>query len=217
MQAGLAAVRPPRRPVSLVQLRSMPWGIAACSCPCGLSRQEARATIAATASLDQEGFSRDSALAFVELGEDRRRGHGPLQPPLPVLHARGGVRLAPAGRPAHLRGDPAVVEVFTELGVDKVRLTGGEPLLRRDLPDLVRMLARSRRQRPRDDDQRRPARRSGGGAPGGRAPPRHGEPGHAPPRALPRAHAAGRPRRGAARDRGGPGAGLPGSQARHRW
>jgi GTP 3',8-cyclase len=34
-----------------------------------------------------------------------------------------------------------LVEVFTELGVDKVRLTGGEPLLRRDVPDLVRMLA----------------------------------------------------------------------------
>jgi GTP 3',8-cyclase len=34
-----------------------------------------------------------------------------------------------------------LVEVFTELGVDKVRLTGGEPLLRRDLPDLVRLLA----------------------------------------------------------------------------
>jgi cyclic pyranopterin phosphate synthase len=35
-----------------------------------------------------------------------------------------------------------LVEIFTELGVDKVRLTGGEPLLRRDLPDLVRMLGR---------------------------------------------------------------------------
>jgi cyclic pyranopterin phosphate synthase len=34
-----------------------------------------------------------------------------------------------------------VVEVFTELGVDKVRLTGGEPLLRREVADLVRMLA----------------------------------------------------------------------------
>jgi GTP 3',8-cyclase len=34
-----------------------------------------------------------------------------------------------------------LVEVFTELGVDKVRLTGGEPLLRRDVPDLVRLLA----------------------------------------------------------------------------
>jgi len=29
---------------------------------------------------------------------------------------------------------------FTELGVDKVRLTGGEPLLRKDLPTLMRML-----------------------------------------------------------------------------
>jgi cyclic pyranopterin phosphate synthase len=34
-----------------------------------------------------------------------------------------------------------LVAIFTELGVDKVRLTGGEPLLRRDLPELVRLLA----------------------------------------------------------------------------
>jgi len=36
-----------------------------------------------------------------------------------------------------------LVGIFTGLGVDKVRLTGGEPLLRRDLPALVRMLART--------------------------------------------------------------------------
>jgi len=35
-----------------------------------------------------------------------------------------------------------LVDVFLGLGVDKVRLTGGEPLLRRDLPDLVARLAR---------------------------------------------------------------------------
>src|ERR1700731_1624157 len=34
-----------------------------------------------------------------------------------------------------------LVEVFTSLGVEDVRLTGGEPLLRRDLPKLVEMLA----------------------------------------------------------------------------
>src|SRR3954471_14194562 len=34
-----------------------------------------------------------------------------------------------------------VVGVLTPLGVRKVRLTGGEPLLRRNLPALVRMLA----------------------------------------------------------------------------
>lgn len=34
-----------------------------------------------------------------------------------------------------------LVQVFTSLGVDKVRLTGGEPLLRRDLPVLIDMLA----------------------------------------------------------------------------
>ncbi|GAB1512450.1 GTP 3',8-cyclase MoaA [Actinophytocola sp. KF-1] len=34
-----------------------------------------------------------------------------------------------------------LVDVFMDLGVDKVRLTGGEPLLRRDLPELVSMLS----------------------------------------------------------------------------
>jgi cyclic pyranopterin phosphate synthase len=35
----------------------------------------------------------------------------------------------------------ALVDAFTSLGVDRVRLTGGEPLLRRDLPVLVSLLA----------------------------------------------------------------------------
>jgi cyclic pyranopterin phosphate synthase len=35
----------------------------------------------------------------------------------------------------------ALTDVFLALGVDRLRLTGGEPLLRRDLPALVRMLA----------------------------------------------------------------------------
>ena len=35
-----------------------------------------------------------------------------------------------------------VAKIFVELGVKKVRLTGGEPLLRRDLPCLVQMLAK---------------------------------------------------------------------------
>ena len=34
-----------------------------------------------------------------------------------------------------------LVDVFASLGVDKVRFTGGEPLLRKDLPRLVRMIA----------------------------------------------------------------------------
>src|SRR6201991_703091 len=35
----------------------------------------------------------------------------------------------------------ALVDVFISLGVDRLRLTGGEPLLRRDLPALVAMLS----------------------------------------------------------------------------
>lgn len=38
-----------------------------------------------------------------------------------------------------------LVDQFLELGVEKVRLTGGEPLLRRDLPDLIERLAAKNR------------------------------------------------------------------------
>ena len=41
----------------------------------------------------------------------------------------------------HFEEIETLVDVFTGLGVDKVRLTGGEPLLRRDVADLVRRLA----------------------------------------------------------------------------
>jgi GTP 3',8-cyclase len=38
-----------------------------------------------------------------------------------------------------------LVDIFADFGVDKIRLTGGEPLLRKDLPTLVAMLADSPR------------------------------------------------------------------------
>lgn len=38
-----------------------------------------------------------------------------------------------------------LTDVFSDLGVDRVRLTGGEPLLRRDLTRFVRMLTQNRR------------------------------------------------------------------------
>ena len=49
----------------------------------------------------------------------------------------------------HFEEIGALVDVFAALGVDKVRLTGGEPLLRRDLPALV---AHARRQARRSRD-----------------------------------------------------------------
>ena len=59
-----------------------------------------------------------------------------------------------------------LVEVFTELGVDKVRLTGGEPLAPpRPAGPGPPAGDRPGRPRPRHDEQRRPARRPGGGAP----------------------------------------------------
>jgi cyclic pyranopterin phosphate synthase len=42
----------------------------------------------------------------------------------------------------HFEEMSRLVDVFALAGVDRIRLTGGEPLLRRDLPQLVEMLAR---------------------------------------------------------------------------
>ena len=41
----------------------------------------------------------------------------------------------------HFEEIERLVDAFLDLGVDKVRLTGGEPLLRREVPDLVSRLA----------------------------------------------------------------------------
>jgi cyclic pyranopterin phosphate synthase len=44
----------------------------------------------------------------------------------------------------HFEEISALVDVFLSAGVDKIRLTGGEPLLRRDLASLVRMISSKR-------------------------------------------------------------------------
>ena len=58
----------------------------------------------------------------------------------------------------HFEEIETLVDVFTGLGVDKVRLTGGEPLLHRDVPDLVQPRRSLGDSRSCHDDQRRPAR-----------------------------------------------------------
>jgi cyclic pyranopterin phosphate synthase len=45
----------------------------------------------------------------------------------------------------HFEEIEVLVDLFLDLGIDKVRLTGGEPLLRRDVTDLVARLARRNR------------------------------------------------------------------------
>ncbi len=42
----------------------------------------------------------------------------------------------------HFEEMSALVDVFARAGVERIRLTGGEPLLRRDLPELIAMIAR---------------------------------------------------------------------------
>ena len=55
-----------------------------------------------------------------------------------------------------------IVRAFVGLGVEKIRLTGGEPLLRPDLPAIVRALKRGPgRARRRAHDQRLVPRKAG--------------------------------------------------------
>src|SRR5262245_25689774 len=51
-----------------------------------------------------------------------------------------GYRCVPRAQLLTFEEIPRLARVFAGIGVTKLRLTGGEPLLRRDLPDLVRML-----------------------------------------------------------------------------
>ena len=101
-----------------------------------------------------------------------------------------------------------IADAFCDLGVDRVRLTGGEPLLRRDLTSLVESLAGTPGYpRSRAHDQRRPAGRAGGRAARRRAAPDHRQPRHARSPALPRHDALRQPRRrarGHRRRRGAP-------------
>ena len=94
------------------------------------------------------------------------------------------------------------VRVAAPLGIDKVRLTGGEPLMRRDLPRLVRMLVgHSRRPRRWPDHQRPAPRRAGPGALRRRPAPHQRQPRHARPRPLPRGRPPRRPGARAGRHR----------------
>jgi cyclic pyranopterin phosphate synthase len=47
----------------------------------------------------------------------------------------------PRGDILHYEEIGRLVDVFGSLGVDRIRLTGGEPLVRHDLPELVRLVA----------------------------------------------------------------------------
>ena len=58
-----------------------------------------------------------------------------------------------------------VARAFVALGVEKIRLTGGEPLLRKELERLVERLVEDRRPRADADDERVAPREEGTGAP----------------------------------------------------
>ena len=76
----------------------------------------------------------------------------------------GATTLSSPRGAAHVRGDRAPRARLRRARREKIRLTGGEPLLRRDLETLVGMLAPIDGPRPDADDERLPARPEGPGA-----------------------------------------------------
>ena len=72
--------------------------------------------------------------------------HGSLQSALHLLHA-GRRRFQDRSELLTFEEIARFVEMVVPLGIDKIRLTGGEPLLRSELPKLVAMLAASRASR----------------------------------------------------------------------
>ncbi len=54
---------------------------------------------------------------------------------------RGGVPWMPHSEILSYEEISAIVRIAAELGINKVRLTGGEPLIRAELPELIRMLS----------------------------------------------------------------------------
>ena len=119
---------------------------------------------AATSAHERDAFVRDAARdeasthAAVPLdtpppaaARPAHLGHRPLQLPLRLLHAEGRVRRAYFLPRAELLTFEEIARVARDLRRPrrrKIRLTGGEPLLRRNLERLIEMLAIARRRRP---------------------------------------------------------------------
>ncbi len=126
-------------------------------------------------------------------------GHGPVQPALRLLHARGGLRLAAAAGHPPLRGDrPSRRRVHGTGRRPRPAHRRRAPRAPGPRPPRLDPLLEARPPRHRPDDQRGPARRAGGGPQGRGASPRHRQPRHARSRTLSRADAL---RRAAARSR----------------
>jgi molybdenum cofactor biosynthesis enzyme MoaA len=65
-----------------------------------------------------------------------------VQPSLLLLHAQRGLRLYAVGKTDAGRRDRNMAKTFVTLGVDKIRLTGGEPLVRKDAAQIIQSLAK---------------------------------------------------------------------------
>jgi tRNA A37 methylthiotransferase MiaB len=78
-----------------------------------------------------------------------------------------------------------IARVAVEIGIEQIRLTGGEPLVRRDLPELVRQLHQLEGLHSFEPDhQWHPAQTASGGSGGGRPDAHKCQPGFADAREI---------------------------------
>ena len=127
-------------------------------------RDDAAGAAAARAHAGGEANGRNACSPIDRFFRPRARQpahqrHGPLQHPLLLLHA--GDRRAVRRRASEILDFEEIerfVRIAAGLGVNKLRVTGGEPLLRRDLPELIEAAGRhSGDSRSGADHQRRVA------------------------------------------------------------
>ncbi|KAM4040241.1 molybdenum cofactor biosynthesis protein 1 isoform 2-T2 [Anomaloglossus baeobatrachus] len=125
-------------------LRTRPWGGCRRSCVSGATAVEGLAP-----NSERKGFIRDHALPFSAfLTDSFGRQHSYLRISLTekcnlrcqYCMPEEGVKLTPRSELLSTPEILALAKLFVQQGVDKIRLTGGEPLIRPDVVDIVAQL-----------------------------------------------------------------------------
>ncbi len=104
-----------------------------------------RGTAQAPAAANRAGRGPGAGQARPRAARLAHLGHRSLQFPLRLLHAQGSVRqrlsLSCARQLLSFEEITRLARIFADHGIEKIRLTGGEPLLRRNIERLIEMLA----------------------------------------------------------------------------
>ncbi|XP_075719598.1 molybdenum cofactor biosynthesis protein 1 isoform X2 [Rhinoderma darwinii] len=131
-------------------LQIRPWGVCRRSCVSGAPAVEVPNNVQGLSpSADRKSFIRDHALPFSAfLTDGFGRQHSYLRISLTekcnlrcqYCMPEDGVKLTPKSELLTAQEILTVARLFVQEGVDKIRLTGGEPLIRPDVVDIIAQL-----------------------------------------------------------------------------